>query len=104
GNCRYSLWPERQLISASRHGEYRATMPRQTLMAGLIDVEAEVARLNKEIDKLSNEVSRVEKKLSNPNFVDKAPAEVVAKEKTKMEEAKSALAKLAEQRDKIAKL
>ncbi|PIE41329.1 MAG: valine--tRNA ligase [Gammaproteobacteria bacterium] len=73
-------------------------------MAGLIDVEAEVARLNKEIEKLSNDVSRVEKKLSNPNFVDKAPAAVVDKEKAKMEDAKSALSKLQEQKNKIAKL
>ena len=73
-------------------------------MAGLIDVEAELARLNKEIDKLTNEVTRVEKKLSNPNFVDKAPAEVVEKEKAKMEEAKSALAKLQEQKKKISSL
>ena len=73
-------------------------------MAGLIDKAAEIARLNKEIDKLNNEVTRVEKKLANPSFVDKAPAEVVAKEKAKMEEAKSALGKLIEQRDKIDKL
>ena len=73
-------------------------------MAGLIDIEAEVARLNKEIDKLANEVTRVEKKLSNPNFVDKAPAAVVDKEKAKMEEAKSALSKLQEQKEKIEKL
>ena len=73
-------------------------------MAGLIDVEAELARLNKEIDKLTNEVTRVEKKLSNPNFVDKAPAEVVEKEKAKMEDAKSALAKLQEQKKKISSL
>ena len=73
-------------------------------MAGLIDVEAELARLNKEIDKLVNEVSRVEKKLSNPSFVDKAPADVVAKERAKMDEARNALAKLQEQKTKIAAL
>ncbi len=50
-------------------------------MANLIDKEAEIARLGKEIDKLAKEVSRLSGKLGNANFIDKAPAEVVAKER-----------------------
>ncbi len=73
-------------------------------MAGLIDKEAELTRLDKELGKLRSEVERVEKKLSNPNFTDKAPEAVVQKERAKLEEAKSALAKLEEQAAKIRSL
>ncbi|WP_308368281.1 MULTISPECIES: valine--tRNA ligase [unclassified Microbulbifer] len=66
-------------------------------MAGLIDVEAESARLKKEIDKLEKELVRVQGKLSNPKFVDKAPAEVVAKEKDKLAEMQSAQERLKQQ-------
>lgn len=63
-------------------------------MAGLIDVNAEKARLNKEVEKLSKEQQRISGKLSNANFVDKAPEAVVAKEKEKLAEVESALNKL----------
>lgn len=63
-------------------------------MAGLIDVNAEKARLNKEVEKLSKEQQRISGKLGNSNFVDKAPEAVVAKEKEKLAEVESALNKL----------
>ncbi|MCW8125300.1 valine--tRNA ligase [Microbulbifer halophilus] len=66
-------------------------------MAGLIDVAAESARLQKEIDKLEKELARVRGKLDNPKFVDKAPAHVVAKEKDKLAEMQSALSRLDKQ-------
>ncbi len=52
-------------------------------MAGLIDVEAEQARIAKEIDKTQKELGRIEGKLNNQKFVSNAPEEVVAKEKDK---------------------
>lgn len=52
-------------------------------LAGLIDIEAEIARLEKEWKHLDAEVERVEKKLSNPGFVAKAPADVVEAERAK---------------------
>jgi len=70
-------------------------------MAGLIDKQAELDRLGKEIAKLKQEVSRIESKLKNPGFADKAPAEVVAKEQSKLDDYRSALAKLGEQVEKI---
>ncbi|MGA4636147.1 valine--tRNA ligase [Pseudomonas solani] len=73
-------------------------------MAGLIDKEAELARLDKEIQRLDGEVKRVGGKLANEGFVAKAPAEVLDKERAKLAEAEQALAKLAEQREKIANL
>jgi valyl-tRNA synthetase len=63
-----------------------------------------MARLDKEIDKLKKDLQRVEGKLNNPKFVDKAPAEVVQKEKDKMADMQSALDKLEDQKGKIAEL
>jgi len=53
-------------------------------LAGLIDIEAEIARLQKEEKKLDGEVERIEKKLNNQGFVAKAPADVIETEKAKM--------------------
>ncbi|MGI6474531.1 MAG: valine--tRNA ligase [Thermoactinomyces vulgaris] len=57
-------------------------------LAGMVDVEQTIARLKAELKKLNAEVERVEKKLANPGFVSKAPAEVVGKERKKGEEYK----------------
>ncbi|HBO38376.1 MAG TPA: valine--tRNA ligase [Pasteurellaceae bacterium] len=54
-------------------------------MAGFINKDAELARLNKEIEKLNAEVSRIENKLSNEAFVAKAPEQVIAKEREKIQ-------------------
>jgi len=53
-------------------------------MAGLINTQEESARLTREIAKLTKDIERAETKLQNPSFVDKAPADVVAKEKEKL--------------------
>ena len=81
-------------------GEMEVLVP----MAGLIDKDAELARLDKEIARLDGEVKRVGGKLNNEGFVAKAPAEVLDKERAKLAEAEQALSKLAEQREKIANL
>jgi len=73
-------------------------------MAGLIDVAAEVERLAKEIDKLNKETARIQGKLGNDKFVANAPADVVTKERDKLSEYASALAKLQEQKAKIESL
>ena len=70
-------------------------------MAGLIDKTAELDRLGKEIHKLKQEVGRADERLKNPGFADRAPAEVVAKERDKLNEYRSQLAKLEEQAEKI---
>lgn len=81
-------------------GEMEVLVP----MAGLIDKDAELARLDKEIGRLEGEVKRVGGKLSNEGFVAKAPAEVLEKERAKLAEAEQALAKLVDQRQRIATL
>ncbi len=70
-------------------------------MAGLIDKDAEIARLSKAIEKIEKDVSRTRGKLSNDNFVSKAPEAVIAKEKAKLEEGETMIAKLAEQKATI---
>jgi len=91
---------EAPLAATALVGEMQVLVP----MAGLIDKDAELARLDKEIQRLDGEVKRVGGKLGNASFVDKAPAEVIAKERAKLSEAEQALAKLGEQRARIATL
>ncbi len=52
-------------------------------LAGLINIDEEIARLEKELDKWTKEVSRVQGKLSNERFISKAPQKVVDEEKAK---------------------
>lgn len=78
-------------------GEMEIMIP----MAGLIDKDAELARLAKAADKLSIDVKRTEGKLSNENFVNKAPAAVIDKEKAKLADAQMQLRKINEQVEAI---
>ncbi|MFS0646754.1 valine--tRNA ligase [Siminovitchia sp. 179-K 8D1 HS] len=52
-------------------------------LAGLINIEEEIARLEKEWDKWNKEVERVQKKLANEKFVSKAPPAIVEEERAK---------------------
>ncbi len=70
-------------------------------MAGLIDKEAEQARLEKEIGKDEKALAAVEKKLANPDFVHRAPPEVVDKERHKAAELRAKLQQLRAQLEKI---
>lgn len=63
-------------------------------MAGFINKETELARLNKEIEKYQGEIQRIENKLANEAFVSKAPPAVIDKEREKMAEYQSGLDKL----------
>jgi valyl-tRNA synthetase len=70
-------------------------------MAGLIDKDAELARLEKEIQRIEKELPRIEGKLGNAAFVDKAPPEVIEKEREKLAGLQSSLKNLNEQFAKI---
>ncbi len=70
-------------------------------LEGLIDKEAETARLKKELEKIEAEAAKVEQKLANPNFTQKVPANVLAEHKQRLadwqakgDHVKSALAAL----------
>jgi len=54
------------------------------LLQGLVDIEKEIARLEKEKGVLDQEIMRLEKKLSNQGFLSKAPQEIIAKEEDKL--------------------
>jgi valyl-tRNA synthetase len=70
-------------------------------MAGLIDKDAELARLDKERNRLAREVERTEGKLANENFVSKAPEDVVQKERDKLAEQQDALQRVEDQYRRI---
>jgi valyl-tRNA synthetase len=65
-------------------------------LKGVIDLDAERARLVKEMAKCDADIARVDAKLNNPNFVARAPEEVVEEEKEKRDEALARKAKIAE--------
>jgi valyl-tRNA synthetase len=65
-------------------------------LKGVIDLDAERSRLAKEMAKADADIARVDAKLNNPNFVSRAPEEVVEEEKEKREEALARKAKIAE--------
>jgi len=81
-------------------GEMEILIP----MAGLIDKEAELARIGKAMGKLEQDVARFKGKLSNEKFVSNAPKAVIEKEKAKLADSESQLAKLKAQHETIAAL
>ena len=70
-------------------------------MAGLIDRDAELARLARETARLEKETARLTAKLDNSGFTSKAPAAVVEAERAKLTDAKAALGQLREQSARI---
>ena len=71
-------------------------------LVGVIDLAAERARLAKEMAKCDADIARVDAKLGNPNFVARAPEEVVDEEKDKRDEAHARKAKIAEALEQLA--
>ncbi len=63
-------------------------------LSGVIDLDAEQARLQKEIARLEGEIEKFEKKLGNEKFVTKAPAEVVETERERLNEATATRARV----------
>jgi valyl-tRNA synthetase len=63
-------------------------------LAGVIDVAAETARIDKELARTDADLEGIEKKLSNPNFVARAPAEVVEKDRARAEDLRNTRQKL----------
>ncbi|MEM9314078.1 MAG: valine--tRNA ligase [Pseudomonadota bacterium] len=70
-------------------------------LADVIDPAAEMARLDREIEKVEGELQRLASKLNNKNFAERAPAEVVAREREKLANQTLALDRLREQRQKL---
>ncbi|MDT8895385.1 valine--tRNA ligase [Halomonas sp. I1] len=91
---------EAPLAATQLVGDMEVLVP----MAGLIDKDAELTRLAKEIDKQDKLIGGIEKKLGNESFVAKAPDAVVQKERDKLDDLSANRRLLVEQRDKIAAL
>jgi valyl-tRNA synthetase len=70
-------------------------------LADLIDPEAESRRLGKEIERLKGDRDRTEAKLANASFVERAPAEVVGKERSRLAEINDALERLEAQQQRV---
>jgi valyl-tRNA synthetase len=70
-------------------------------LKGIIDVAAEQGRLQKEIAKVDADIKRVDAKLGNPDFVRKAPEEIIEGEKEKREEAEGRRAKILEALERL---
>jgi valyl-tRNA synthetase len=70
-------------------------------LAGLIDLNAETARITKELSKLTTDRERAQQRLDNKNFVAGAPKEVVAKEQARVAEWQDAISKLTAQLEKL---
>jgi len=73
-------------------------------LKGLVDVEEEEKRLSKEIAKIEKEIDQFSKKLENPSFVERAPADVVAKEREKLAEVRDKKLVLEASLEKIRRL
>jgi len=81
-------------------GELEVRVP----MAGLVDVTAELTRLDKEIAKAEAEKARLNGKLTNAKFIERAPADIVAAERQKLTQVDAALKVLQQQRRQIEEL
>jgi len=81
-------------------GELEILLP----LAGLVDKEAEISRLEKELAKLAKDIQVLTDKLANPNFVNKAPAEVVTKERNLKAELQDTATKLEDKLNAIKNL
>jgi len=71
-------------------------------VAEFIDIAAERARLTKEVGGLTGEIAKIGGKLNNPDFVARAPEEVVDENRERLEAAQAAKAKLEEALSRLA--
>ncbi len=67
-------------------------------LAGIVDMAGEQARIAKELSKVESDLGGIERKLGNPSFVEKAPPEVVEKDRARAEELRGKRKKLEEHR------
>ena len=70
-------------------------------LEGLFDIDSEIGRLNKELGKVREDIEFIQKKLSNENFISKAPQAVVEENKTKYNEYMEKARSIQENIDKL---
>ncbi|MBZ0228501.1 MAG: valine--tRNA ligase [Bauldia sp.] len=71
-------------------GEATLSMP----LAGIVDLDAERTRLEKELDRIAKDVAKVDAKLNNPQFMAKAPEDVVEEQRERRQEAEGLRARI----------
>lgn len=93
----YNTDQKSSLSATTLLGELELLIP----MEDLIDKKDELARLSKEIAKLDKDIHLAQGKLSNPEFINKAPAEIITKEQEKLLAAQQAREKLRQHQEKV---
>jgi valyl-tRNA synthetase len=88
---------EAPVAASAIHGKLKLLIP----LAGLIDLDAEKSRLDKEIKRIESEIGKCNGKLASETFVANAPAAVVAQERARLADWSAQLAALTEQRQKL---
>jgi valyl-tRNA synthetase len=94
----------RRLDGEVPKGSAQAVLEETTIvlpLEGLIDIAAERARLAKDRDKLAAEAKKIRQKLANADFVSRAPEEVVAENRERLEAAESEIARLQAALDRL---
>ena len=81
-------------------GDLKIAVP----LAGLIDVAAELKRLDKQLERTEKELTGLTGRLENPAFVERAPAAVVEKERARAGQLRRKLVELNTQRERLARL
>jgi valyl-tRNA synthetase len=87
------------IASEAPHGAVQLVLDEATLilpLAGVIDLDAETARLRKELGKLADEVKKIDAKLGNAKFLAGAPDHVVDEQRERKADAEAAIAKFAD--------
>ena len=86
--------PRRKGSAAGVGSGFEVSVP----LAGIVDMAGEQARIGKELSKVESDLAGIERKLANPSFVERAPAEVVEKDRARAEELRGKRKKLEEHR------
>ena len=92
------------LSGAVPSGSIQSVLDETTLvmpLADVIDIDAEQARLARELDKVGADIRKLEAKLANDNFVSKAPEHVVEEQRERKAEAEQTQARLADALDRL---
>ena len=87
-------WPGGSTVTPSAGSRICSSATAALSLAGIIDLAAERARLEKEIVAFDSDIAHVNKKLGNPNFVARAAPEVVEEQREKLAEAEAGKARL----------
>ena len=103
GECQEgAIWEAAMFSSQHKLGRLIAVVDRNGQQA--IDFTEEAKRLDRELEKLGKEVAQAQRKMSNEDFLAKAPPEVVAKEQAKLQAQTEKLNKLKSHRERIKEL